>query len=290
MQFTKIPANTFKKLQINAGIVADGFTPNTATYGNIIGATSGGLTFNPNPEYEDFGEDVDNVPANTWQLKRIKSYNPQLSGTFVTITAVLAAALSGAGGFASGDTTHFVPNHVLVAADFKDIWFIGDYSAINENGSGKTAGFVAIHLKHAMNTTGFQLTTKKDGKGNFPFEYHGHYDLDNPDEVPFEIYVAEGSATLASLTVTSAAGTAVGDSKITVSGYSLGTGERYVYKTAAGTAPSVEYGDDVSTWTVFDSGDDITPGVSDTKITVAVMDAFSRAVGAGDATITKKTN
>lgn len=192
MEFTKVPANTFQTLQINAGIVADGFTPSTATAGSILGATTGGLQFASNPEYEDFGEDVDNVPANTWQLKRVKSYDPALSGNFVTITANLAKQLSGAGAVSSGQ---IVPNHTLVAGDFDDIWFIGDYSDKNESGTNMTAGYVAIHLMNALNTTGFQIQTQKDGKGQFPFEYHGHYDMTDPDEAPFEIYIAAGTAT-----------------------------------------------------------------------------------------------
>lgn len=191
MQFTQVPNDTFQTIQFNAGIVADDFTPATGAIGNILGATTGGLTFNSNPEYEDFGEDIDNVHANTWQLKRIKGYDPTLSGTYVTVTPELAKGLSGAGAFATGDTTHFIPNHILTQSDFVDIWFVGDYS--DKNTGAANAGYVAIHIKSALNTTGFQITTTKDGKGQFPFEYHGHYDLSNVDEAPFEIYVKAGT-------------------------------------------------------------------------------------------------
>ena len=191
MQFTKVPNDTFQTIQINAGIIADEFMPSTGAVGNIKGATTGGLTFNSNPTYEDFGEDVDNVPANTWQLKRIQSYDPSLSGNFVTISAALAGELSGAGAFATGDTTHFIPDHVLKQTDFDDIWFIGDYS--DKNTGAANAGFVAIHLKNALNTTGFQISTTKNGKGQFAFDYHAHYDMTDPDEAPFEIYIKAGT-------------------------------------------------------------------------------------------------
>ena len=46
---------------------------------------------------------------------------------------------------------------------------------------------------------------------------------------------------LAELTVASVAGTAVGDTKITVSGYTLKAGEKYKYKVATGTAPAVVF-------------------------------------------------
>ncbi len=91
------------------------------------------------------------------------------------------------------------------------------------------------------------------------------------------------------MTVTSAAGTAVGDSKITLSTYTLGTGEKWVYKTAATTAPAVTYGQNLKTWTEVTSGSDITPASGHTKITVAAVDANGRAQAAGNATLTVKT-
>lgn len=192
MQYTKVPADTFSTLQINAGILTDDFTPSTGVIGNILGATSGGLTFNANPEYEDFGEDVDNVPANTKQLKRVVAYDPAVSGNFVTVSAALAGQLSGPGAFATGDTTHYVPEHGFATSIADDLWIIGDYS--DKNKGATTAGYVAIHLKDAINTAGFQWTTTKDGKGQFAFDYHGHYDLTDPDTVPYEIYVKAGTA------------------------------------------------------------------------------------------------
>ena len=64
MRFTKIPADTFQKLQLNAGIIATDFTPATGAIGESgqIGATTGGISFNATPTYSDFGEDIDNCP------------------------------------------------------------------------------------------------------------------------------------------------------------------------------------------------------------------------------------
>ena len=94
---------------------------------------------------------------------------------------------------------------------------------------------------------------------------------------------------LQSVTVTSTAGTASGDSNIAMSAYSLGTGEKWVYKCGASAAPSVTYGQKLgSGWTDIDSGDDITPGANMTKITVAAVDGQNRAQAAGSDDITKK--
>lgn len=98
----------------------------------------------------------------------------------------------------------------------------------------------------------------------------------------------DSTPSLATLTVASTAGTAVGDSNIAVSGYSLADDEALVYKTGT-TAPTVKYGQKLgSTWTEFDSGDDITPTATHTNITVAVIDANGRAQAAGSTTLTVK--
>jgi len=187
-EFTQVRATAFEEIQMNAGIVLDDFNPATGVKGNIIGVTSGGLSFNSNPEYEDFGEDMDNVPANTWQLKRVRSYDPALSGNWVTITAAEAKRMNGAGTLSGNKIT---PSHELTEADFDDIWVVGDYS--DKNSGAATAGFVAIHIMNALNTGGMQWQTTKDGKGQFAFDYHGHYDMTDIDTVPYEIYVKAGT-------------------------------------------------------------------------------------------------
>ena len=93
---------------------------------------------------------------------------------------------------------------------------------------------------------------------------------------------------LAELTVASVAGTAVGDTKITVSGYTLKAGEKYKYKVATGTAPAVVSGQDLSSWTTWNGTSDIT-AATDKKITVAVVDASNFAVAAGNTTVTAKS-
>lgn len=190
-KYTKLPADAFTHLQLNAGILVDTFTPATGLIGNILGATSGGVNFNSNPSFSDFGEDVDNCPANTKQLKHLDQHDATMSGTFLTCTASGIAGLLAAADVDSSDVTKVVPRGELLDADFKEVWWIGDYSDKN---TGDNAGFLAIHLKNALNTTGFQIQSGKNAKGTMSFEYHAHYDLANMDEVPFEIYCKEGAA------------------------------------------------------------------------------------------------
>lgn len=94
----------------------------------------------------------------------------------------------------------------------------------------------------------------------------------------------DSTPTLGSITVASdETGASSGESHIGVSGYSQGAGEKYVYKTAKTTAPSVSYGQKLgSTWTDLPSGGIITPTATHDKITVASVDSNGRAQAAGN--------
>lgn len=196
-KFTQIPTDTFKKLQLGAGILTTEFDPATGelTASNIIGATSGGVSFEATPSFTDFGEDIDNCPKNTKELKKLDSWEAKMSGSFVTMDTNVATSVIGTAAVASNDSTKVVPRNSVEAKDFKNIWWVGDYSDINEDGSsaGK-AGFIAIKLINALSTGGFKIQSGDEAKGTFEFEYTGHYSNENIDTVPFEIYIKAGSA------------------------------------------------------------------------------------------------
>lgn len=192
MKYTQIPATTFSTLQLNAGILVKTFTPSTGTIGDIIGATSGGISVNLVPSFTDFGDDVDNCPKNTKELKKLTSWdNISMSGTFVTVNPAAVVMLLAAGDVDSTDATKITPRNDLLTSDFQDIWFVGDYS--DKNGA-TNGGFIAIHLKNALNQAGFALTTTDKNKGKFSFEFHAHYSISDPDSVPFEVFVQAGTA------------------------------------------------------------------------------------------------
>lgn len=197
MKFTQIPSDTFKKLQLGAGILATEFDPATGelTASNIVGATSGGVSFEATPSFSDFGEDIDNCPKNTKELKKLDSWEAKMSGSFVTMDTKTAVSVIGTATAASDDQTKVVPRNSVDANDFKDIWWVGDYSDVNEDGSaaGK-AGFIAIKLINALSTGGFKIQSGDKAKGMFEFEYTGHYSIENTDVVPFELYIKAGSA------------------------------------------------------------------------------------------------
>lgn len=194
MKYTKIPTDTFKNLQLNAGVLLKSFDVETQTMAadSIVGATSGGVSFTAVPSFIDFGEDIDNCPKNMKEMKKLDSWEAKMSGTFASVSKSLAKTLVGA---ADMSGSKIAPRNDLAAADFSDLWWVGDYSEVNEDGTstGK-AGFIAIHLLNSLSTGGFSIQSSDKGKGQFEFEFTGHYSMEDQDKVPFEVYVQEGTA------------------------------------------------------------------------------------------------
>ena len=196
MKFTQIPADTFSKLQLNAGILVSGstgFVPSTGvvTTANIIGATSGGIQVSCTPSFTDFGENVDNCPKNMMELKKLDAWECKISGTFITVSTTLAKLMLGAADIDGTDTTKVTPRADLSDSDFTDIWFVGDYS--DKNGA-TNGGFVAVHLMNALSTGGFSLQTSDKEKGTFTAEFTGHVSMSAQTVVPMEFYIKAGTA------------------------------------------------------------------------------------------------
>lgn len=193
MKFTRIPETAFQTLQLNAGILLRDFTPGTGTVdeADIMGATSGGVNFTATPTYSDFGEDIDNCPVNVLELKRLDSWEVTMSGTFITVDTALAKTLIGAADIDTSNQTKVTPRNDVLETDFTDIWWVGDYSDKNGDTNG---GYVAIHMLNGLSTGGFQLQSGNREKGQFAFEFTGHYSIDAQDTVPFEVYVKAGTA------------------------------------------------------------------------------------------------
>jgi len=146
------------------------------------------------------------------------------------------------------------------------------------NMTGDETGYIGINSGYANNERA-QVESLAMSGIQFLVEYADGVVIGQIDSTP----------TLGSITVTSEAGTASGDTKITLSGYSPSTGEKYVYKFGASTAPSVSYGQKLgSTWTEMTSPAQLTPG-SNAKITVASVDGNGRAQAAGSADVLKNS-
>lgn len=190
MKFTTVAADAFQKLQLNAGILLTEFDPTSPTVDRtkIFAATSGGAQFTVSPEFVDFGDDIDNVPANTKELKVLQSVTATMSGTLKTVDTDVAKHLMAAADY--GADGKITPRADIKDADFFDLWWVGDYSDVNE---GADAGFIAIRLINALSTGGFSLQPNDKSKGDFAFEFTGHYSLNDITVLPYEVYIVDGT-------------------------------------------------------------------------------------------------
>lgn len=230
MRFTKIRPDTFKKIQLNAGILIadtaehylnaeeDETTSKhvfdtledlaDATWNDLLGATTGGIEFTAEPSFYDYGEDIDNCPQNMKELKRVENWEITMSGSFVTMDPSLAKRMIGSADISEYDNASHedsessriaqeavarVTPRDLLTSDYINVWWIGDYSDDNTEDNG---GYIAIHMYNALSTGGFHLQTGNYEKGEFEFEFTAHYEMDNQDRVPFTVYF--GSADLES--------------------------------------------------------------------------------------------
>lgn len=184
-KFTKIPQDTFSGLQINAGILLKQFDPEVG--GNpadedIICPTTGGITASCVPTYSDFGEDVDNCPANLRELKHLDAWECKLAFTSLGTSPESIRLALGAADAAAGKVT---PRRDLKQGDFSDVWWVGDRA---------DGGMVAVRLMNALSTSGFSLKTAKNGKGQLSVELAGHVSIDAQDVMPMEFYSKAGEA------------------------------------------------------------------------------------------------
>lgn len=287
MKYTQIPANTFKEIQLNAGILVDSFNPATGAIGNIIGATSGGLTFSASPTYEDFGADIDNCPKNTMELKKQTDIEVTIAGNLVTVTASSAKFLMGAADVDAGNSNKLVPRRDLSSSDFKTLWWIGDYS--DKNGT-QNGGYVAIKMMNTLSTGGFQIKSNDKGKGQFAFTFMAHFSINAPNTVPYEVYVKAGeseSGDYEMSVVSTASASNAGKTIITV-GETAGSGESYIYQTGTGLyLPSEGSVLNGSAWASWDGEAEIS-STTGLDIIVAIVDGSNVAVHAGKTTVTVK--
>ena len=189
MRFTQIPADAFRRMVMNAAVLASSFDPAAGTLVNadILGATTGGISFSAVPVYADMGEKVDNCPKNTKELKKLVSWEAKASGSFATVDTALAKRLLAA---ADVTGTKAAPREDLSDADFAELWIVGDYSEYTGEQHG---GWAAIRLKNALSTGGFSIETADGDRAKLAFEFTAHTSVSDRS-APFEIWLSPGTA------------------------------------------------------------------------------------------------
>lgn len=187
-KFTKISAEAFKSMQINAGVVLNKFDPTGTTEiqdADIICATSGGVTAECKPNITDLGDDVDNCQKNTAELMQIEDYDCTLAFTALNVTTdVIKLALGAADVSDKKVTPRMTLDSTASTGDFKDIWWVGDTI---------DGGFVAVKLMNALSTGGLSLKTTDKGKGKLSITLTGCPRLGS-DTVPMEWYYSPKAA------------------------------------------------------------------------------------------------
>lgn len=145
-------------------------------------------------------------------------------------------------------------------------------------------GFVVAELPKAFSTGGLSISTSKASVGGLSCTMTGYKSLADSTIQPINLYRISPTGTLTEITVTSAAGTSSGDTKLTVTGYTLPTGGHWVYKYGT-TAPAIGFGATPDyTWTEWDGSADITCATGK-KLTLAAV-TQNGAVAAGSCTVT----
>ena len=185
-RFTQVKIDAFKEIQVEAGVIVSDFNPANPILdrSKILFTTSGGINPICKANYNDYFEDVDNVPNNTMEGKQIDYYDCSIAGTSLDYSASKVKMLIGAADIDSNDNTRITPRNELKVSDFiSSLWWVGDMA---------DGGFIACQLLNVLSTDGLSIKTQKKTKGQTAFTLMGHYSINAVDTVPMNFYVVEG--------------------------------------------------------------------------------------------------
>ena len=295
---TPLRADTYKSLQLNAGVIiintdisqySDAESLKTALASiiadgsKLLGATRGGGTCTITRDTRQV--EVDGARANFVGGTIVDGGDAYISVTLLEQTPDHIKYIIG-----NADIDDDAPNHVKVqirlAIDDSDyiqnvIW-IGDTSE----------GFMAIELYNGLNTADITFTWADKNEGTVNAEFHAHQSgIDVAEYLPVVLHYFTPSSAMGSITISSAAGTNVGETAITKN-YTLGTGEKFVYKVGtSGAAPAIAYLEKADyTWEEWNGSSAINVGASANgkKITIAVVKG-GKALMSGNCVLAVKT-
>lgn len=295
---TPLRAETYKNLQLNAGVMLvncdldeyddaeelkAALTELIADGSTLLGATRGGGTYVVTREMRNV--EADGVRANFKGGTIVDGGDVYMSTTLIEQTPEHMKSVIG-----NADIDDTKPNHIKIkirlAVDDDDyiqnvVW-VGDTSE----------GFMAIELYNALNTADITFTWADKNEGTVTVEFHAHQEgVDMTEYLPTVLHYFTPSTAMGELTVTSAAGSNVGETAITKD-YTLKTGEKFVYKVGTSSnAPSIAYLEKADySWTEWNGSSAINVGASANgkKATIAVVKG-GKAIMSGSCTLAVKT-
>lgn len=194
-----IRENTFKNLQLNAGIIVKDFTysgissanalktaldliisESSSAAGSLVGATRGGGSFTVTREMRQ--PEVDGRRYGFKGDTFVDSVEAQLSTTLIEMTPdnLMDALGTTTSTAVSANVTSIKLNTTIDTDDYlTNICWIGDMS------DGR---YVLIALNNALNQADFNLTWTDKGEGTLPVEFHAKQaSVNDYDTAPFEI-------------------------------------------------------------------------------------------------------
>jgi len=183
--WSQVTSDSLNLVQVQAGMILTSFSttkPEAPAQSSILCATTGGIQADCVPTFEDFGEDIDNCPSNTKEMKKITGWDCTLSFTALSMRGEVFKAALGAAIKTAETTTHPVsvePKTQIAVQDFTDLWFVSE--RIDDK-------IIAIQLKNALSTGGFSYKTQKNGKGQLTVTFTGHVSISKQD-VPMAFYI-----------------------------------------------------------------------------------------------------
>ncbi len=181
-KYKKVKSDAFKTMQFNAGILLTDFDLDDGTFedSDIISATTGGIKASCKATFIDLGDDIDNAPKNTKELKELDKWECILTATALETSVALIKLALGCADIDEDNENKVTPRSEVSQDDFQDIYWVGDR---------KDGASVIIHLKNALSDGGLELTTTDKGKGTVALSLTGHGTIEDTDLVPMDFYV-----------------------------------------------------------------------------------------------------
>lgn len=186
--FTGLTKETPKKLLLDAGAFFKNYDLTksyTENAGALIGATQGGGSFSAVPTIRKI--EVDGAKGNVKQLQSIDGWAVTMTANVKEVTAEnMALALGAATSEEAAEDGVIGSTKITGKSDFDaedyltNITWVGRLSGSNVP--------VIIVVKNAASLNGLSLTMTDKSEANIPLTITGHYDLDDLETPPFEIY------------------------------------------------------------------------------------------------------
>lgn len=189
--FSGFTANTPKHLQLDAGAFLKNYDVSTDTWETakatkLLGATAGGGSFSAVPTIRRI--EVDGVKGAAKGMESIDEWVVTMTANVKEITAeaikvALAAAETSESGNLNGYTKIVGKDSIAMEDYLNNMTWVGRLSGSNDP--------VIIVVKNALATNGLTISFADKAEGLIPITVTGHYDLDDLETPPFEIYYPE---------------------------------------------------------------------------------------------------